>query len=158
MPVKTSEYINDFLFFVIRPEKRNGKDVLVCCSGVNVSLFNPIHRGRHGIGSSPVVRGLQLVNQEVRKLAISKDAIPVTIKGIHCAGIAPTMDTWYTEFLTIENAPESFAQEIIEYCVPGLLEKIFKATVRPLQLPAKLPNPRDLQTFLEKECGKYCGK
>lgn len=158
MPVKTREYINDFLFFVIRPEKRNGKDILVCCSGVNVSLFGPIHKGRHGIGSSPVVRGLQLVNHEVRKMAISKGATPVTIKGNHCAGIAPTMDTWYSDVLTIENAPGSFADEIIEYCVPGLLKKIFKATVRPLQLPGKLPKPRDLQVFLEAECGKYCAK
>ncbi len=157
MPVQSREYINDFLFFAVRPGKRDGKEVLICCSGVNISLFSPITKGRHGIASSPVMRGLQLVNLDVRKLALSKGATPVTIKGNECADITPTMDTWYTELLAIENAPEAFVDEIISYCVFNLLEKIFKASARPLQLPAELPTPYYLQVFLEAECGKCLG-
>lgn len=157
MPMQSREYINDFLFFVVRPGKRDGKEVLIYCSGVNISRFFPIAKGRHGIASSPVMRGLQLVNLDVRKLALSKGAAPVTIRGNECADITPTMDTWYTELLAIENAPESFADEIISYCVFSLLEKIFKASARPLKLPGEFPTPYYLQVFLEAECDKCLG-
>jgi len=66
----SSEYINDFLYFVIRPDKSKGAGILRYCSGVNVSLFSPITKGRHGMGANPSMRGLQLVNHGVRALAL----------------------------------------------------------------------------------------
>ena len=150
-------YINDFLYFVIRPELREGKDVLICCSGVNVSRFIPITRGRHGIGSSPVVRGLQLVNLGLRDLALSRGATPKALRGNECEGIVPTKDTWYTERLLIENAPESFPEEVLYYCVNNLLKKIFKASMRELQLPDAFPEADELQVLIETQCRKYGG-
>ncbi len=151
------EYVNDFLYFVISPDRRKDTDVLIFCSGVNVSRFSPVTKGRHGIGSNPAVRGLQLVNLSVRDLALSRGATPRAIRGNDCAGIAPTKDTWYTELLLIEKAPASFPDEIINYCVMNLLAKIFKAVMLELRLPDKLPTPDDLQEFIEIECRKYGG-
>ncbi|HWR57709.1 MAG TPA: hypothetical protein VN328_02370 [Thermodesulfovibrionales bacterium] len=151
------EYINDFLYFVLRPDEGRGKGMLVYCSGVNISRFFPITKGRHGIGSSPAMRGLQLTNLGVRELALSRGATPRAIRGNDCAGVAPTREIWYTELLAIENAPESFPDEMINYCVINLVEKIFRACLLELQLPDKLPEPADLQELLEAECGKYGG-
>jgi len=147
------EYVNDFFYFVLRPNEQRGPNVLLYCSGVNVSRFSPITRGRHGIGSNPSVRGLQLVNHGVRALALSKGAVPKALRGRECAGLAPTEDTWYTELLLIENAAESFPDEMIGYCVINLLRKIFNACMLEVPLPGELPGPRELQVFLEEQCG-----
>jgi len=141
------KYINDFLYFVIRPDTRKGKDVLIYCSGVNVSRFAPITRGRHGIGSSPVVRDL----------ALSRGATPRALRENDCEGIVPTKDTWYTERLLIEDAQKSFPDEMMPYCVNNLLKKIFKASMRELQLPGTLPGADELQVFIETQCRKYGG-
>lgn len=154
---KSYEYINDFLFFVIRPDENRGRGAFIYCSGVNLFRFRPITKGRHGIGSNPAMRGLQSANHGVRDLALSKGATPKTIKGNDCAGIAPTKDNWYTELLLIENASESFPDEIINYCAINLLKRIFKACMLELQLPDKLPRPDELQEFIKTLCMKYGG-
>lgn len=154
---KSYEYMNDFLYFVIRPDESRGKGALIYCSGVNIVRFSPITKGRHGIGSNPSLRGLQLVNLGVRALALTRGATPKALRGNDCAGIAPTKDTWYTELLLIENASESFPGEIINYCVINLLKKIFKACMLEVHLPEKLPAPGELQDFLEPLCRKYGG-
>jgi hypothetical protein len=150
------KYINDFLYFVTRPDKSRER-VLIYCSGVNVSRFSPVTEGRHGIGSNPAIRGLQLVNFGVRDLALSKGATPRALRGNDCAGIAPTRDDWYTELLLIENAPGSFPDEMINYCVINLLKKIFKASMRELPLPDILLKADELQVFLESLCREYGG-
>ncbi len=129
--------------------------MLICCSGVNISLFSPIAKGRHGIGSNPAVRGLQLTNLGVRDLALSKGATPISIRGSDCAGIVPTKDTWYTEQLAVESAPESFPDEVIDYSVRNLLKRIFNACMLELQLPDKSLTPDELQAFIETLCRKY---
>ncbi|HXX53282.1 MAG TPA: hypothetical protein VEI28_01785 [Thermodesulfovibrionales bacterium] len=148
-------YINNFLYFVIRPDTRREKPVLIYCSGVNISRFTPLTRGQHGIGSSPVMRGLQLVNLGVRHLALSRGATPKAIRGNECEGIVPTKETWYTERLLIENASESFPDEILHYCVIGLLKKIFKASMREVHLPETLPGAEELEVFIQGQCKKY---
>lgn len=152
---QSHKYINEFLYFVISPDKSRGDGALIYCSGVNVSRFSPITRGRHGIGSNPATRGLQLVNLGVRNLALSKGATPRALRGNDCAGIVPTEDTWFTELLLIENASESFPDEMINYCVTNLLKKIFRACMLEVQLPEKLQTPDELQDFLEPLCRKY---
>jgi hypothetical protein len=146
---------NDFFYFVVSPDEDRGKGALIYCSGVNISRFLPISQGRHGIGSNPAIRGLQLVNHGVRALALSKGATPKAIRGNDCAGIAGTKEDWYTELLLIENASESFPDEMINYCVINLVKKIFKACMIELQLPDILPTPNELQAFLDALCRKY---
>jgi hypothetical protein len=154
---KSNKYINKFLYVTVTADRRSGKDVLVCCSGVNVDRFSPITKGRHGIGSNPAVRGLQLVNFGVRDLALSRGATPRALRGKDCGGTAPTVDTWYTERLLIENASASLPDEIIMYSVMSLLKKIFKACMLDIQLPDTLLKADELQVFIETLCAKYGG-
>lgn len=154
---KSYEYINDFLYFVIKPDgKGRGNNAFFYCSGVNISRFLPITKGRHRLGQNPAEKGLQSVNLGVRSLALSHRATPRTIRGNDCAGIAPAKnDLWYSDLLLIENAPESLPDEIINYAVVNLLKKIFLACMMEEKMPDNLLNPDELQTFLEAMCSKY---
>jgi len=152
---KTYKYKNEFMYFVLTPDK-NRKSVLLYCSGVNLSRFLPITKGRHRPMSNPAMRGLQLVNLGVRALALSSGAIPKADRGIDCRDIIPIMDGWYSERLLIENAPESWPDELINYCVINLLKKIFNAIyVLKVELPDTLLSPDELQKFIDDLCIKY---
>jgi len=153
---QSHKYINDFLYFVIKPYQPGGKGALVYCSGVNLGRFLPITKGRHGLASNPALRGLQLVNHDVRSLALSSGATPKAIRGNYCAGIAPTTDMWYTELLLIENANDSFPAEVINYGVINLLKKIIQACMlQGVSLPDTLPKPDELEVFIEDLCHTY---
>lgn len=146
------EYINDFLYFVILPDNRGGKDALVCCSGVNIDRFSPLTKGRHGLASNPVIRGLQLVKHGISALALSNGAIPKFVRGNDCAGIAPTEETWFTELLLIEKAAALSPDDIISFSVRSLMEKIFTGCRLQYRPPDKLPAPDELEVFLETLC------
>lgn len=152
---KSYEYINEFLYFVIKSDEKRGKGAFIYCSGVNVSRFLPITKGRHRPMSNPAVRGLQLVNYGVRALALSKGAFPKTVRRNDCAGITPTEENWSTELILIENAPESLPGEIISYCVINLLKKINKAILLGADVPDELLQPDELQKVIENLCSKY---
>jgi hypothetical protein len=145
------EYINDFLYFVVRKEN----STLVYCSGVNIFGFLPITKGRHGLGSNPALRGLQLVNLGIRDMGLSKGWKVAKIKENVCMGIAPTDEAWYTERLSIENAGEAAPQEIITYGAINLLKKIGKACMLQDNIPDELLKPEELQKFIETLCIKY---
>lgn len=153
---KTYEYINNFLFFVIKPDLSGRTGSYVYCSGVDLFLFLPITKGRHGQASNPAMRGLQLVSVGIKDMALSRGA---TIKRIKagCAGIAPSNGGWYTEQLLIENAEQSFPEEVISYAVINLVKKIIKACTFPDKAPEALLQPDELQEFLESLCSKYAG-
>lgn len=148
------EYINDFLYFVVK--RAAGPGAFVLCSGVNLFRFLPLTKGRHGLGSNPALRGLQLVNHGVRDLALSKGATTRTFTGADCAGIAPTPESWYTQRLLIENAPEGFADEVVSYGVVNIVKKILNACMltdaRP---PDRLRPPEELQALIEDFCRSY---
>ncbi len=145
------EYINDALYFVVIPEGKR----LIYCSGVNFKRFLPITKGRHKAMSNPVIRGLQIVNHEIRSMAIEAGATPETIILTACKGIAPTDDSWNTESLLIENAPEGFGEKIITHAVINLLKKIDKAIMLDTTMPEHLLPPGELETFIEKLCRKF---
>ncbi|MBF0506102.1 MAG: hypothetical protein HQL09_04640 [Nitrospirae bacterium] len=153
---KKYEYINEFLFFVIRPDQSGSKGAYIYCSGADLFRFLPITKGRHGLDSNPAMRGLQLVNIGVREMALSHG---VTIKPVpgDCAGIAPTSGGWYSERLLMENAPESFPEEVINYGVINLVKKIIKACTLTDAAPETRVEPEELQSFLEGLCSKYQG-
>jgi hypothetical protein len=149
---KKHEYINDFLYFVVRPETREGKDVLIICSGVNLTRFAPITRNRYGIGGNPILSGLQLVKYDLCALALSKGAVPKDIWGYHCDGIAPTREAWFADPLQIENAGSLSPEDIISFGVRNLLQRIITCAQLEYQVPDKLPNPVELQSYLEDIC------
>jgi hypothetical protein len=148
--------MNDFMYFVIRPDKSSSRDALLYCSGINIDRFLPITRGRHRPMSNPAVRGLQLVNLGVRSIALANGATPKAVRENNCKDITPPKDCWSTERLLIENAPESLPDEIIGYCVINLLKKIFNAIyIHEAALPDKLLEQNELQVLLESLCSKY---
>jgi len=101
--MKKHEYKNDYFYFIVRPEKREEKEVLIYCSGINVTRFLLCCRaGWSGI-------------KPCHKRASAGEIRPLysgTYKGrypkehycnIGCAGNVPTRESWYTEPLLIEN-------------------------------------------------------
>ena len=144
-------YINDFLYFTFQPYE----DGLLYCSGVDVDLFYPITKGRHRPMSNPVIRGLQLVNLEMRSLALKAGAKPITKKTNICSDIVPPKNGWYKENLLIVNAPDSFPEDATAYCVVELMKKIELSIVLGVKMPDKLLPPDELQSFLVKLCDKY---
>lgn len=150
--LKTNEFVNDFFYFIVRPDASRGPDVLICCSGVNLDRFAPLTRGRHGLAVSPSMRGLQNTRNAIGSMVLEKEARPKFIRGRDCAGIAPTEESWYTDLLLIENAPESLSDEIIRCGVTALVASIFRACRIPFLLPDPLPEPDELQRLLEEQC------
>lgn len=146
-------YVNDFFYFIIRPDETLSG--FIYCSGVNVTKFSPLTKGRHGQGSNPAVRGLQLVRAGIMDMALSKGGKAKKYSGNDCAGLAPTEDTWYTERLLIENVPQAFSEEVIRYSVTNLLKKIANALRLEDRTPDELLDPGELQGFIEKLCNKY---
>jgi hypothetical protein len=117
--------------------------------------FALLKMGRHGLGPSPAMRGLQIVRLGVNALELSKGATAKRLRRNDCAGIAPTKDSWYSELLLIENAPETFPDQIVKYSVARLIESIFRACRLEMHLPDKLPEPDELQKIIELQCSKY---
>jgi len=142
------EYRNDYLFFVVRPAPERETNAWIYCSGVNVTRFSTLTRGRHGLSSNPVIRGLQLVKHSVSRLAISRGARPRLIRGRDCAGIAPTPETWYSEILLIEDTPASLPVGIIVFCQEDLIERIVANCCPEMKKPDRALSSDELQIFI----------
>lgn len=146
------EYKNDYFYFIVRPEMREEKEVLIYCSGINVTRFMPMLQGRLGLGSNPVISGLQLVKYDICTLAHSKGAVPKEHHcNIGCAGNVPTRESWYTEPLLIENSGILTPEEIVGFAVKGIVKKINAASLSPHKLSDDLL-PAELQKQLEVLC------
>lgn len=143
-------YINDFLFVVVRPYG-DKKGSFLYCSGVNTTKFYPITKDRHGIASNPAFRGLQLLKQDIRAKAIAVQAHTASTKGVLCAGLGTGEGAWYTEGLIIDNAPDSFPSDIIEFAVLNLINRIMTLCLPACPLLDKLPESTELQKLLESQ-------
>ncbi|MBF0344460.1 MAG: hypothetical protein HQL06_09550 [Nitrospirae bacterium] len=144
-----NRYVNDFLYYVIRPDDKRGNNVLIYCSGVNVTRFLPLTAGKHRLGQNPAVKGLQSSNLEVRSFVLSKGAALKSIRSDDCFGIAPTKDLWNSELFLIENAPDSLPPEIIRYAVMNFLSIALPSCLPNVTLPKDFLTPEDLQAYLE---------
>jgi hypothetical protein len=149
------EYINDFLYFVIKSDENSANGDLICCSGVNVDRFTPITKGRHNPMSNPAIRGLQLIQYDIMALALENGTTAKTIRGHNGKGLPPTKELWSTECLLIKNAPPSLPDKILNHSVVELLKKIDLASTRGATLPVKLLGPDELQVFIESMCNEY---
>ncbi len=149
------EYINDFLYFVFIPDETRGENSILYCSGVNLDRFLPITKGRHRPLANPARRGLQLANLGVRALALQKGAIPKAIKNNDCAEIVPKSNGWYRDKLLIEIVNKSLPEDILNYVVLNLLERVMNSCQLNEKLPDKLPDNKELQIYLESLCDKY---
>lgn len=142
------EYINDYLYFVVRRSPNRGTDAWVYCSGINVTRFSKLTQGRHGLSSNPMIRGLQLLKHSISRLAIARGARPKLIRDKDCAGITPTPEVWYSEILLIEDVPVSLPADIIEHCIAELFEKILAACCPAIEHPGRPLAAEELQDFI----------
>lgn len=139
------EYINDFMYFVIRPVD-NEKNIY--CSGVNLTKFAPITKGRHRLGQNPAVKGLQTLNNDIRAMVIENKATPETIKNLFCQRITPlNEDLWYTESFLIHNYSQQLGEKIEKFAPSELLRKMFRAMLINENIPENLSS-QELQTYL----------
>jgi len=152
--MKKHEYINDFIYFTVRSEKKGDKkDVLIYCSGINLDRFLPMTRGRLGLGSNPILSGLKLVKYDLCTLALSHGATPHDHCGhSDCFGIAPTKEAWYSEALLIENPGSLLPDEIISFAVKSMVNKITNTSLSDHEVPDLPLKPYDLQAHLEILC------
>ncbi len=147
------EYRNDFLYIVLKSSSQNR---FIYCSGVNITRFLPLTKGRHRLGQNPVEKGLQSVNNEVKSLLISEGASIKTPVGNLCPEIRKDgKDLWYTESFYIKGLDTIEFNKIAWYVVLHLLKKIYLAMMldeKPPEMP--LP-PEELQEYLDRLCNKY---
>ncbi len=148
-------YINDFLYIVIRPSERGEIKSFLYCAGVNGTKFLPLTRGKHGQGSNPAIRGLQLVRAGIMDMALSRGGKAKKCSSKECGGITESNDTWYTDCLLIEGVDNTFPQDVIKYSVINLIQKIANALRIEDKMPKELLEPKDLQRFIEKLCIRY---
>jgi hypothetical protein len=150
--MKTSEFKNDYLYFVVKADNVDGREVLTYCSGINVTRFLPMMRGRLGLGSNPLVSGLQLVKYDICTLAHSRGAVPNDHHSRKaCAGTAPTSEGWFTETLLIENPGSLSPEEIVSFAVKGMIRRINATSLSVSKVPYDLP-PAEIQRHLEPLC------
>lgn len=155
MPTERHCYVNDFMYFMFRPAASGTQGASLFCSGVNISRFLPLTKGRHRLGQNPAEKALQLVNLGVRHLVLSRGGTPTTLRGGECAGMAPTKDLWCTEPLLLADIPETLAGEILDYCPGRLLQHILEACMLDVLVPDEPMKAGECQAFLEKLCREY---
>ncbi len=150
--MKKHEFKNNYFYFVVRPDRKDERDVLIYCSGINVTRFLPMMQGRLGLGSNPIVSGLQLVKYDLCTLAHERGAVPKEhYCNIGCAGIAPTREGWYTEPLLIENPTNLTPEEIVVFAVKGIVRRINATSLTSEKIPDGL-EPSELQKHLDALC------
>jgi len=146
------EYVNDFLYFSMRPDVKSDKGAMLFCSGINLDRFMPLVRMRCGIGGNPILSGLRLINFDICARETSKGATFKVLEGGGCQGVAPTKEAWYTQSMLIENGAELSSDEIIDYGVKSLVDKIVAGSALDRRAPDGVLTPGDLQVYLQELC------
>jgi hypothetical protein len=151
--MKDSAYVTDYFFFSVKKDKKDGKDVLDYCSGVNLDLFLPMVRGRLGMGSNPITSGLLLLKYDLCGLARSKGATPRPELGTaKCEGIPLSEGTWLLETLLIENPSGMLPEEIVTFCVDSYFKRVAAFSLKKYEVPDSLLSPGDMQVQLDTLC------
>lgn len=167
MPI---EYRNKFLYFIIRPElsysfSEEDKN-FIYCSGVNLTRFLPLTKGRHRLGQNPAEKGLQSVNNEVKSLFLKIGAAVRTSGSNLCSDIKKLpQDVWYSESFFVSlplnvstNSLELDLRDILSYAVLNLFKKIFLAMMIDEQVPEVLPSSSELENYINRVLQKYQSK
>ena len=148
--ISSYEYKNDYLYIVIRQAPEEGPKAYVYCCGINISRFDPICWGKAGICSNPAFKGLQLLRADVSSFALKHGLRTKNAEHIPCAAMTPKGDGWYREnpLLLVQASPKA-VQDILEFSVRDLVQTVLTVCAPDAKLPARLPNPPELQKYLE---------
>jgi len=146
------EFISDFFYIAIKPVD-NLKHIY--CSGVNITKFSPITKGKHRLGQNPAVKGLQSLNNDIRAIIIENKATPETLKNLLCQHVNPIKeDLWYTESFLIRNYSEDFGEKIKKFAPSELLRKMFRAMIINETVPENF-SPQEFQEYLCRISEKF---
>lgn len=149
------KFVNDFLYFIIEPT--NGKRHIYC-SGVNLTKFLPITKGRHRLGQNPAIKGLQVLNNDIRAILIENKAIPETVRNLSCQHVKPLDDDlWYSESFLIHNYNSELGEKIKNFAPSELLRKMFRAMLINESVPENLSS-MELQEYLYYIAKELSGK
>jgi hypothetical protein len=148
-------YGNRFMYFIFNRDESSPSSWLYC-SGVSLSLFLPITRGRHGLASNPAMRGLQLVDLNLRKELNDRGSHTASVKGNPCDPHVPKDGEWYRQLMLISDADEQVVKELVGMRPLKLVSSIFQAClVSDAVLPAVTPPADEFERFLAAVCEEY---
>ncbi len=147
--VKSYEYKNDFLYVIIRQAPELGSRTYLVCSGINTTRFDPLCWGKAGICSNPAFKGLQQMRADMSGFALKNGYATKSAEGIDCHSISPPGDGWYRESMLIAAASPANVKAALEFCVTDLVKTLLSVCAPQAGMPAMLPNPPALQTWLE---------
>ena len=146
------EYINRFMYFILS----SADDAWLYCSGVSMSQFLPLTRGRHGLASNPAMRGLQLNDLHMRQQLHENGAQTSNVKGNPCDIIVPKTGDWYRQLLIIQGANEVVVRRLAAEGPKRLVRSIFSACMIPtLVPPAPSGSAAEMEAFLTGICAEY---
>jgi hypothetical protein len=148
-------YSNKFMYFMFGRDESDPSKWLYC-SGVAMPQFLPITRGRHGLASNPAMRGLQIVDLNLRKELHERGAKTAGVKGNPCAPYETRGGDWYRQLLRISDIDEQALKELVGQCPLKLAASIFSACmVTDFTLPDVSPTAEKFEKFLDEVCEKY---
>lgn len=148
--IRSFEYKNDYLYIVIRQAPEFGPKAYTYCSGINIARFDPLCWGKAGICSNPAFKGLQQLRADVSQYALKKGLTTRNAENFPCGPITPRGDGWYREnALLIQEASPGAVQNILEFSVMDLVKTVLFVCAPDAKLPARLPNPPEMQKYLE---------
>ncbi len=148
-------YNNKFMYFILSRDESSA-DSWLYCSGVSMSQFLPITRGRHGLASNPAMRGLQIVDMNLSRDLTDRGAKISAVKGNPCDPLVPKTGDWYRQFLLIGNADGDMVSELAGRGPLELVKSIFKACmISDIAIPDAVPSAEEFEAFLSDVCEKY---
>ena len=148
-------YSNKFMYFILNRDESDERSWLYC-SGVSMSRFLPVTRGRHGLASNPAMRGLQIVDLQLRKELIDHGARTEAVKGNPCDAVVPKEGDWYRQLLLIRDTDGQIVKELLGRCPLGLVNSVFKACrISDVELPETVPPASELESLLAEVCERY---
>ena len=148
--IRSFEYINAFLYVVIREDRGRGQDSYLYSCGINLSRFCPLSWRKGGICSNPAVRGIQLLRTHVSAFATKRGIIIEKANGIDSSAAVPHGEGWYHENpLHLEQASPEGIRELLEFSVMDLVKTVLVVCVPHAEIPAAFPDAAAMQKFLE---------
>jgi len=149
--VASYEHKNDYYYIILRETPEFGPQSFVLCCGINMPRFDPICWGKAGICSNPAFKGLQQLRADVsayvhklRKRSRNAEQFP-------CGSVTPPVGNgWYRETpLLIELASPKDIKKILAFSVRDLVKTVLTVCAPDAKVPAALPTPPAMQTFLD---------
>ncbi|HTZ18673.1 MAG TPA: hypothetical protein VMB78_09585 [Dissulfurispiraceae bacterium] len=148
-------YKNRFMYFILGRDGAVDRSWLYC-SGVSMSQFLPITRGRHGLASNPAMRGLQIADMNLSRDLRDNGAQIATVKGNPCDPLVPKGGDWYRQMLLISNADEQIVKELVGRGPLELIGSVFKACMISDAVPPEAAQqPDKFEALLAGICEKY---